>query len=133
MKFRFKGPRSKSLSCWLPSPYLWWLWTLPEASHQPAAVTQIISRLKLTLSDKIKQNKLLEVIISILILNFTIHWINSHALNDNGWTCIFPDFQKKNKIMYVPKIVLEYQKQIGRKNVNRHEASKSAIFLTRSF
>ena len=42
-------------------------------------------------------------------------------------------FKKKNKIMYVPKIVLEYKKQIGRKNVNRYDASKSAIFLTGSF
>ena len=38
--------------------------------------------------------------------------------------------------MYVPKIILEYQKQNlpnWQKNVNRHEANKSAIFLTRSF
>lgn len=64
---------------------------------------------------------------STLILNLTMPWIHTLALNDNGWTCIFPDFPKKSEyqnLLYCSKT--ECTKLAEKTYIDR---KKQSVFL----
>lgn len=95
--------------------YIYWLWTPPKDSHPNWRKIKhcCCHTMNISFSDKIKSENSArgrELYPDTRFDNLTIRWIDTHALNDNRYTCIFLDFPKKYR---TTEYVLPYQNRIN--------------------